>query len=64
MTKDEAILRLLEECYSIKEERAMDRIENLLNGLYPIVKDSQTPRRGLFLDAPHLLENLREACGH
>ena len=27
MTKDEAILRLLEECYSIKEERAMDRSE-------------------------------------
>lgn len=39
MTKDEAILRLLEECYSIKQGRAMDRIENLMKGLYPIVGD-------------------------
>ena len=39
MTKDEAILRLLEECYSIQEKRAMDRVENLMKGLYPIVGD-------------------------
>lgn len=39
MTKDEASLRLLEECYSIKQGRAMDRIENLMKGLYPIVGD-------------------------
>ena len=39
MTKDEAILRLLEECYSIKQDRAADRIENLMKGLWPIVGD-------------------------
>ena len=39
ITLNDAVFRLLETCYSIKQGKAIERIDNLLTNLYPTVFD-------------------------